>query len=121
MSINFAKALERGTENGVEWATLNAPLWGAVNGYVKLPDGHPWRDIEDIQFSSDINVHGGVTYGMDANGWIGFDTLHSGDSWPENPYNFAVPGHEIHWTPEMVAAEARRFARLAAEAQEQDS
>jgi|GEM_PF-3048151 len=100
-------AIDSGVENGVEWATCQAPLYGAVNGYVRVPEGHPWSGMA----YSDINVevHGGLTY-EGADGWIGFDTLHSGDYWPECPDHYR-DNTATHWTAEMVAEEAKKLAR----------
>ncbi|MBD3941974.1 hypothetical protein IF188_09730 [Microbacterium sp. NEAU-LLC] len=113
MSINFDQALDRGVEAGIEWATLRAPVYGAVNGYVRLPDDHPWRAIADLQ-ASGIDAHGGITYGVDEDGWIGFDTLHAGDWWPAMPFP-RRRGDRV-WNEYLVADEARELARLAAAA-----
>lgn len=67
--------------------------WG--NGYVAVPQGHPWfgLDYDDIE----ADVHGGLTYASeggqgfgprDSKGmWVvGFDTAHYNDTiarWPE--------------------------------------
>jgi hypothetical protein len=107
--------LERGVENGVEWFTYTAPLFGAVNGYAHLPEGHPWRDL-DLQlddWDKGPKIHGGVTYGPTAEGWVGFDTLHAGDYWPGAPRHF---GDDREWTSEQVADEARSLARQIAQA-----
>lgn len=61
---------------------------GYANGYIGLPEGHPWHGLsyDDI----DVSIHGGLTYasdelpkgGDDISGywWIGFDTVHGGDN-----------------------------------------
>jgi hypothetical protein len=104
-------ALDSGVEDGVEWATVVAPLYGAVNGYVRVPEGHPWGglDVDDI----DVEVHGGLTYARE--GWIGFDTLHGWDFWPGCPTYWQHDGAK-QWTPELVADEARDLARRVASA-----
>ncbi len=53
--------LDHGSVNGVHWATAKAPLYGAVNGYVLIPEVHIWHglDYDDIP----VDVHGGLTYG----------------------------------------------------------
>lgn len=109
--------VDTGVEDGIRWTTCRAPLYGAVNGYVKLPEGHPWlgQDYDNI----DVEVHGGLTYAN--NEWIGFDYLHSGDMWPEqeNDRHFSRtfdPKWDTRCTPEMVAEEARSLARKAAAA-----
>lgn len=106
-------ALESGVENGVEWATVRAPLYGAVNGYARVPEGHPWHglDYDDIE----ADAPGGLTYST--GGWIGFDTLHAWDAWPGSPFNTdPSDAYLTHWTPQMVADEARELARKVAEA-----
>ncbi len=108
-------ALDGGTVDGIQWATCRAPLYGAINGYVRIPEGHPWHglDYDDI----DVAAHGGLTFAAD--GWIGFDTLHLGDLWPgEDQPHFCRSDSEcgcIYWDAEMVADEARALAaRVAA-------
>ena len=60
---------------------------GYGNGYIGLPNTHPWyeKDYNDI----DVNIHGGLTYSEHGVGkiredtelwWIGFDTAHYQDS-----------------------------------------
>lgn len=52
---------------------------GGLNGYVQVPINLRGLDYEKIG----VTVHGGLTYGTDAEGFVGFDTLHAGDWWPE--------------------------------------
>lgn len=58
-----------------------------INGYVQLPLFHPWRDL-DLQLGDieKADVHGGITYGPDFEGWIGFDTCHAFDMWSKEEY-----------------------------------
>lgn len=104
-----------GTEAGIEWATFEAPVYGAVNGYVRLPEGHPWLAF-DLQMydGPDVDVNGGITYGPTDDRWIGFDTLHAGDYWPGVPYG-PFRG-DTRWDAAMVADETKKLARQAAEA-----
>lgn len=102
-------ALAEGVENGIEWATCRAPLYGAVNGYVRVPEGHPWHDLDYDQI--DVEAPGGLTYAKGC--WIGFDTLHIHDYWPGCP-DFMDSDYATHWTAEMVADEARALARRVA-------
>lgn len=108
---NDGRVLRSGIESGIEWVVRQGPL--SVNGYAQIPVSHPWRNITDIQFAGDpTDVHGGITYGMDAQGWIGFDTAHYGDQVDE--YLLGAEGRI--WTVEDVAAEARSLATQIAEA-----
>lgn len=107
--------IESGIEEGIEWATCAAPMYGAVNGYVKLPEGHPWSGLElQMGDGPDIDAPGGITYGPTDSGWIGFDTLHSGDYWPGAPRYYEDLLHGTNWTPEMVTEETRKLARQVA-------
>ena len=120
------RVVESGTFKGIEWITVQAPIYGALNGYARLPDcDHPWNDIYRAQ--EEISVHGGVTYGPDENGWVGFDTLHAGDYWPGMDKPMAPGLGSFHmcdrsprkcdcrrWTPAMVAQEARALAKQVA-------
>lgn len=65
---------------------------GYANGYVGVPEGHPWfgRDY----YAVDVSIHGGLTYGrnhlpvtekdgepvIDGLFWFGFDTCHCNDN-----------------------------------------
>lgn len=66
--------------------------WG--NGYVRIPEGHKFYGMDEIDIS--VVVHGGITFARHINDgdydylsdgfWIGFDTVHSGDTienWPK--------------------------------------
>lgn len=66
---------------------------GYANGYVGVPEGHPWygKDYDHIE----VDIHGGLTYSNDClplckpDGlwWVGFDTVHYGDNqsnWPQS-------------------------------------
>lgn len=100
------------THRGILCAVSDSGL-GFINGYVRIPESHPWRQIEDYdQFP--VDVHGGLTFGpkpgheqrtypeipaiegepvtlpawpgyswQDVHGWVGFDTGHAWDWWPE--------------------------------------
>jgi len=103
-------ALVSGVEDGIEWAVCRAPLYGAVNGYVRIPDGHPWSGLD--YDAIDVRVHGGLTFARD--GWIGFDTLHAGDYWPGMPDWVRNGG--LEWDQAMVEEEAKSLARQVAAA-----
>lgn len=110
--------IEHGVEHGIHWVTCRAPLYGAANGYVKIPEDHPWHGLgyDDI----DVRVHGGLTYGG-GDGWVGFDCLHYGDYWPgQEKYGLALGHADTEWTDEMVAEETRELARKVAAAGRED-
>ncbi|MCA2275472.1 hypothetical protein JF780_05635 [Mycobacterium intracellulare] len=107
------KLIDRGIEAGIPWVTCRAPIYGAANGYVKIPEGHHWHGLDYNEI--DVQAHGGLTYGGGESGWIGFDTLHSGDIWPAGPDHGPTPWDK-HWTDELVAEETRALARRVAAA-----
>ena len=114
----YMSALAFGTEDGIDWCVVRAPLYGAVNGYARIPEDHPWHDMgyeEIYDLEPDLEVHGGLTFARD--GWIGFDTLHGFDLWPDMPgrlHQLAAGGRQ--WDQEQVEEEARRLARQVASA-----
>lgn len=88
-------------------------------GYVRTPfDGH------HEEFQSAVNVHGGLTYGIDQDGWIGFDTAHAtdvpydveGNALTNNPLATmrAKQGfgdeHDVSWKPADVVEETKCLA-----------
>jgi hypothetical protein len=89
-----------------------------VNGYVLLPDNHPFygKDYDEI----DVDAHGGITY-ADEDGWIGFDTAHAFDYWAPaelakfggKPSKYSVTYEErMHmWTLDLLEKETKRLAR----------
>ena len=102
-SEEFTSVAE-GTELGVEWAVCKAPSFAepARNGYCRVPDHeHNWEDL--------IDVHGGVTY--ESSGWIGFDTMHAGDYWPDNDLFSRYGDGDTDWTQELVVEETKRMAQ----------
>lgn len=107
------KLIDHGVEHGIPWVTCRAPVYGAANGYVKIPEGHHWHGLyyDDIP----VEVHGGLTYGGGESGWIGFDTLHCGDRWP-GELSPIPTSYDKHWTDELVAEETRALARKVAAA-----
>ncbi|MBT1162826.1 hypothetical protein [Bifidobacterium sp. SO1] len=74
----LGNTVREGITDGIIWRIAAHDRFFAWNGYVNLPDNHPWRQLEDWRIPSD--VHGGITYGPDEDGWIGFDMLHATDS-----------------------------------------
>lgn len=102
--------IETGVHEGIEYEILQGPF--CVNGYIRLPENHPWRNI-DLGYANEetIEVHGGITYGMDKEGWIGFDTHHADDYTPIFP---SWGGRK--WTLDDVRDETFHLAEQAAEA-----
>lgn len=98
----------RFTHHGYQCAVLMGPM--TINGYIALPDGHPWLDDPDsLELHPDIDVHGGITY--HEGNTIGFDTNHLGDvQHPEAPHGYPsrFTGHVWEW--DEVEAETRHLA-----------
>lgn len=47
------------------------------NGYVRIPEGlFTPENVRRV-----LDASGGITFGPDAEGWVGFDTGHAGDYW----------------------------------------
>lgn len=124
MSTNEVKTqlMSSGIHKGVEWETRKAPIYGAINGYARLPEGHPFRS-RDLQIDDEhvLHVHGGITYGPTTNGWVGFDTLHAGDIWPDTPHRPMLTDYGIRWTLQLVEDTSRTLCeQIAAMMQEGD-
>lgn len=100
------------THRGINCMTQLGPF--TINGYVELPENHPWLNEGDLQDFNDVDVHGGITYHEGR--VIGFDTNHLGDGHhPEaqraNPKIAYFRGEHVHtWTWEEVETETRRLA-----------
>lgn len=115
--------LVTGIEDGVTWVVCAAPMPGA-NGYVRIPDGHPWHGVNEELL--DLEAPGGLTFGNAD--WIGFDTLHGNDHWPEAAIlemenlgatwmsRYSLPKREFsrEWSLELIIEETKRLARLVA-------
>lgn len=63
------------THRGISCMTQMGPF--TINGYVELPENHPWLDKGDLQDFFDVDVHGGISFHEGR--VIGFDTNHLGD------------------------------------------
>ena len=106
--------------NGIRWEIKDAPMFGAKNGYITLPEGHPWRNLTYQEINSivwsenlDAGLVGGareLTYKKDSK--IGFDTLHAWDYWPTQP--FSKYPDQTEWTAELVAEQAKVWAKIIA-------
>lgn len=97
-----------------------AIYWGhcGFNGYVQLPPGHVEREFaeayaevkrQDHEADPDplfpwyipsgydaisAETHGGLTYGPDEQGWVGFDTSHACDDWTEEEIEAVLCEHD---------------------------
>ena len=98
---------------------------GHYCGYVQLPEGLR----EDFgREDTSLRVHGGLTYGPDADGWVGFDTGHgwdvnldeNGEQWGVWVRMPPIPAPEpigaTVWTVEGVVGEVEQLAEQVAEA-----
>ncbi|ACP33540.1 hypothetical protein cauri_1947 [Corynebacterium aurimucosum ATCC 700975] len=103
------------THRGINCMTQLGPF--SINGYIELPENHPWLDYPDtLEVHPDIEVHGGITYEADL--VIGFDTSHFGDGHHPGAEracltgdSLNILGHAPHiWTWEEVEAETRKLA-----------
>lgn len=109
--------LAHGEVDGIIWVAARAPIYGAVNGYCRVPDNHPWLNIAEGWDIETTVPWGEITY-RDGN-WVGFDTLHAGQYWPgqsESPFNIGPFEGDTLMTEGMVIGWAERLAGDAAEA-----
>jgi hypothetical protein len=106
------EVLTSGEVNGIPWVSARAPLYDAVNGYVRLPDGHPWLEVDYLYEIENGIPWGEITYGK--GNWIGFDSLHSGQYWPgEQKYKTTAYPDDTLMTEEMVIGWTRQLAQEA--------
>lgn len=77
------------SESGYECLVLRHDITWNLNGYVRIPEGHPFSKLcyDEIHDKYEIDVHGGLTFSgtllAEKTKWIGFDTCHSGDYSPK--------------------------------------
>ena len=107
------------TLHGYDCAVQMGPY--SINGYITLPDTHPWLQHESLEGVDFINVHGGVTYHEGQT--IGFDTNHHTDGiHPESIGYKHFRAHlgkgidVLHWTWQETTDELARLAEQAHEA-----
>ena len=104
------------THQGINCMTQMGPF--TINGYVELPENHPWLDKGDLQDFFDVDVHGGISFHEGR--VIGFDTNHLGDGHhPEAEladrdqlftFRSYFDGSVHTWTWAEVEAETRKLA-----------
>ncbi|WP_248099482.1 hypothetical protein [Corynebacterium kefirresidentii] len=106
------------THRGINCINHMGPF--TINGYVELPENHPWLNEGDLHDFNDVDVHGGITYHEGR--VIGFDTNHLGEGHhPEaqhaNPKIAFFRGEHVHaWTWAEVEEETRKLADQAKDA-----
>lgn len=101
--------------HGLECQILKAPCRGAHNGYVRMPQEYQDQNLTYDELNESVEVHGGLTHGMDKERWIGFDTLHYGDVWEEDPSDPCQVLVGARWTMDRLVAEVENLARQIAE------
>lgn len=114
---------KRFTHEGIECYVAMGPC--SLNGYIRLPDNHPWLNYPDsLEVHPGIIVHGGITYQKGQ--VIGFDTVHFGDAWhPQSesarltPEFHRVLGHI--WEEPEVVEETKRLAEQAVAARHKEN
>ncbi len=67
LSNFLSRVVDTGFASTYRWVAMKG-IDGRMNGYVHLPEGHPWIDGRRIRSA----VPGGITY-VSSDGWIGFD------------------------------------------------
>ena len=72
----MAEPVREGVEDGI-MANDVLFLW---QGYAHIPDGHVRRHLNADGIEPLVDVYGGVAYGPDRQGRIGFDTLQGNSS-----------------------------------------
>lgn len=107
---------------------------GYYCGYVKTSLAPAEMDAVH-EGAGGVSIHGGVTYGPDADGWVGFDVAHAFDICVDEdgeplPANLAAWMHETvrdhsitvaEWSPRDVRDEVDRLARQLAALETDDS
>ena len=105
---NLGDVLRSGVESGHKYKVVQHPEMGHFCGYVQTNFSSPWT-YDDIrgEFGHLISVHGGLTYGPDERGFVGFDCAHAGDVCILD--DSTVTDYEMsnrkEWTPEAVEEE----------------
>lgn len=74
---NLGDVIEEGVEQGHKYKVVQNPRLGHFCGYVQTNFGEEWH-FDDL-YPTLIECHGGLTYGVDSRGYVGFDCAHAGD------------------------------------------
>lgn len=88
---------------GLKCAIHVGPAGDYLCGYVQVPRDNPAFGAPGDRVDGVVDAHGGLTYGPDRYGWIGFDTGHAFDHWSISELESA--GAAI--TDELLASRAR--------------
>lgn len=76
----MAEPVREGVEDGIQWRIMANDVLFLWQGYAHIPDGHVRRGLKANDIEPLIDVYGGVAYGPDRQGRIGFDTLQGNSS-----------------------------------------
>lgn len=76
----MAEPVREGVEDGIQWQIMTNDVLFSWQGYAHIPDGHVRRHLNADDIEPLVDVYGGVTYGPDRQGRIGFDTLQGNSS-----------------------------------------
>lgn len=109
MSMSERNARRRWAHAGLMCAAIDSAI-GFVNGYVCLPETHVGHGATYDQLNRSVRVHGGLTYGTDKDGWVGFDTGHGGDYWPGLPDSLSNGPAVRTWDLERLYVEVESLA-----------
>lgn len=139
-----ASAVATGRVGPVEWIVAPGGAMPSLNGYLVLPQGHPWLTPEgDDEWSEDFSYGLGAErapreYTYRRGAWIGVDSAHYNDAWdtaelrarvkpfprswsriltilPEWPLPSVMSDpYTTRWTVDMWTAAIREWARAAA-------
>lgn len=110
------KKIKEWTHNGRRCKITKDEDLGHYCGYIRTGLRGDINDI-DTKLYKLIEVNGGITYGLDEDGWIGFDCAHSHDICVDE--NGDITGdffrdredeNSIVWSPKDVKEEVEKLA-----------
>jgi len=109
------------TQNILEWSYKGKKCkvvrhdMGHYCGYVRtsFSDDFTYSDFHHFE-NNLVSVHGGLTYGVDEDGWVGFDCAHAGDKCVDEDGNDFGRMESYNtttvWAPEDVRDEVESLA-----------
>jgi hypothetical protein len=86
-------AIAGGEEAGLAWALTRGPS-GTTNGYVRLPENHPWAGRDAFEITEADNSPAYITYARD--GWVGFDSAGGEEAARTQAHRLAHVVREAH-------------------------